>query len=714
MYAFGLEENGAYRRAERLARRALELAERRGWREERLWCRVELGRALAARQRWSEVAALAGAGRGDDPGMLLPEAWLNALDAEAALNEDRAERVSDRLGQLEDFLMAHPAPHLEATAEMLRAALALALHRVPEGTERAARALERFGRLPAPADRAQAALTFARKALAGGPDARAPVGAWLETAAEAYGRLGNVRGRERALALTVAWLNGRLAQAPRPHDSDLLEQVSRLLHALPDPSALTRKAMHLLVEQVNADRGVLLLMDAATGRLEPMAEYGAMDPTTRREAVGYSRQFVERVAAGGNALLVTDAAGDPSARSDSVTAMRLRSILCVPMYLGGRMVGAVYLDSQKSQAFTEADRRLLDGFAHLMAVAIDSSRGQEEVRRANLALEAENRSLREGLGTRYRPASLVGSSQAMLGVLSKVERAAGNNVTVMLTGENGTGKELIARTMHLQSRRRLGPFVTVNCGAIPEALLESELFGIEGHVATGVRAREGTFVQAHGGTLFLDEVAEMPLRQQVALLGVLANREVMPVGGRRPIPVDVRVIAATNRDLAKRVAEGGFREDLYYRLNVLPIEVPPLRARKADIPALARHFAAQVAEQHDRVTPELSDELLAVIMQSDWPGNVRELQNYIERLMALQPGSVLLPNPLPQDLADKGLPIRGLDERRLPDMIVHLERKAISEALRRWEGNQSRAARELGLSEQAIRYKMRKYRLRAR
>jgi DNA-binding NtrC family response regulator len=203
-------------------------------------------------------------------------------------------------------------------------------------------------------------------------------------------------------------------------------------------------------------------------------------------------------------------------------------------------------------------------------------------------------------------------------VLAVVERAAQTQTTVLITGENGTGKEMVARVLHHHGRRRQGPFVAVNCGAIPETLLESELFGILPNVATGVRGRDGRFVQADGGTLFLDEIGDMPLSQQVALLSAIANREITPVGGGRPIPVDVRVIAATNRDLRRRVEEGTFREDLFYRLNVIPIEIPPLRERKADIPALARFFAAHFAQQQERDVPELSPEFLAALMQSDW------------------------------------------------------------------------------------------------
>jgi len=342
-----------------------------------------------------------------------------------------------------------------------------------------------------------------------------------------------------------------------------------------------------------------------------------------------------------------------------------------------------------------------------MSVALVKSRGQEDAARARQQLEVENLELRREVGTRFHAENCIGSSLAMQRVLAVVERAARVQTTVLLTGENGTGKELIARVLHHSGRRQLGPFVAVNCGAIPETLLESELFGILPNVATGVRARTGRFLQADGGTLFLDEIGEMPPSQQVALLAVISNREVTPVGGGEPIPVDVRIIAATNRDLRQLVESGQFREDLFYRLNVINIDVPPLRERKADIPALAQHFAAEFARQQGRPTPTLGPPFIAALMQSDWPGNVRELQNYIERILALTPGQILHPRPLPRDL-ERQLPRVRARGRGLAEVIRDVEMRLIRDALERSGNNQSQAARELGLSEASLRYRLKR------
>jgi transcriptional regulator with GAF, ATPase, and Fis domain len=459
---------------------------------------------------------------------------------------------------------------------------------------------------------------------------------------------------------------------------------------------------------------VLLLADRESGRLEPVAEHGAVDAATRSDAMGYSRRVVQRVAESGGSLLVADAPSDPAVRSPSVLDLRLRSIVCVPMHLGGRVVGAVYLDdSRRPDLFRDEDRALLEGFAHLMAVAIEKALGHEEMVRVNERLVGENLSLRREVGARFHPEGLIGTSLAMQRVLALVERAAQVGSTVLLTGENGTGKELVARILHHGGRRRLKPFVAVNCGAIPKTLLESELFGILPQVATGVRGRDGRFVQADGGTLFLDEIGEMPLEQQVALLSVISNREITPVGGGDPIPVDVRIIAATNVNLRGMLERGAFREDLYYRLNVIPIEIPPLRERKADIPALARHFVELYAHQQERKVPRLAREFMAALVQSDWPGNVRELQNYIERVLAMTPGDTLYPVPPPRHPEDPPGPQRRRRGASLSDLVEEVERRAVGEALERSRGNQSVAARELGMTEQSLRYRIRKFGLAA-
>ncbi len=708
-FAHAERASGRLEAAERAGRRALELATERASADEIGWCRLEYGRVCAARNRWTEALPVWLSGIEDlPPGSAVLACHLTASAGEAALQMGKAQEAAAALQRVEQLTGRSPvSPHARAFALRLRAQLAISEGVLEEGMRIGAEALAAFRLVPAPADYASTALALAHLVLER-PDAHmAPLREWLEEAAAACERLGNYRGRERALQSLVQWYRRR-GERPVGGRSDraLFEAVSELLTSLSDLKELAERAMGLVVEQLSAERGVFLVIDPESGELTPVAERGALDSAARDQAVGFSRRVVTRVAESGGSLLISDAPLDPRARSDSVVRLGLRSILCTPLSAGGRVVGAVYLDdSRRPRAFDESDQDLLEGIGHLLAVAVDRSLGQLEIERTNELLIGENRSLRREVATRFRTQELVGTSLALQRILPLIERASATNTTVLLVGESGTGKELIARIIHSNSKRRLRPFVGVNCGAITDTLVESELFGILPNVATGVRGRDGLFRQADGGTLFLDELGDMPLRQQVALFAAISNREISPVGGGRPIPIDVRIIAATNRDLRQMVEERTFREELYYRLHVFPIEVPPLRDRKADIPALAKHFVTQLAALQEREVPEMSNEFMAALMRSRWPGNVREFQNYIERLMAVTPGRVLSPRPLPRDLEER--PARRTGS--LADQVEVLERKLVREALERCGGNQTRAARELGIAEPGVRRRMRKF-----
>ena len=706
---------GRLRAAERVARASLG-ASRTGLDDGlRLWCVTELGHVLLSRGRPADAFAILSAGlesRRSSPSLVRAVMTLLAGRAQVRLGDTAAARA--RLAEADAWLGNHAAPWAHAQADQLRAEIAIVAGESRAATESAARALDGFAALPAPPDRAEAALEFARLALEHEDHGGLPIGDWLEQAAALFDRFGNHRGREQALSLLVGWLPRAAGAAPaRARERDLVGAVSRMLSVLPDLATLTRRAMQLAVEQLGAERGVLLLTDPATGKLEPFADHGAVDAGTRREAVSFSRRVVQKVAERGRPLLIGDAPTDPAGLSESMKDMRLRSIVCVPLFFGGRVLGAVYLDdSRRADLFGDEERSLLEGFAQLMAAAIENSRGHEEVRRANEALVGENLALRQEVTARYQPQNVIAASEPMQRVLSQILLLANADSTVLLTGENGTGKDLLARLLHHNGPRRQRPFVHVDCGAIPESLLESELFGIMPNVATGVTGRDGKFLAADGGTLFLNEIGEMPLAQQVRLLNAISNREITPVGGTHPIAVDVRIVAATNQDLPRLVDDGRFRKDLYFRINVFMIEVPPLRERKADIPALVHFFASRFARDQKRPVPELSAEFLAALMQSDWPGNVRELQNYVERVITLTPGNVLRPVPPPRDLAHRGEAFRP--GHKLSDTLGTIERKNLADALERAGGNQSLAARMLGVSERSIRYKLRKYGLRTR
>lgn len=325
-------------------------------------------------------------------------------------------------------------------------------------------------------------------------------------------------------------------------------------------------------------------------------------------------------------------------------------------------------------------------------------------------LREENRSLRAALAEKYDFPNIIGRSPRMREALDLVERVAAGNTTVLLLGESGVGKDLFAHALHQRSRRAAGPFIKINSAAIPETLLESELFGYEKGAFTGaVGSKPGKFELADGGTLFLDEIGDVPLAIQVKLLRVLQEREFERLGGSKTLKVDVRLIAATNRNLRAALEEGAFRQDLYYRLNVVPIDLPPLREHKEDIPDLAQHFLGKFAAASGKPVARLEPDALAALLAFDWPGNVRELENIIERAVALcSPDAVVLtPADIRLDLSPTKS-VRSTPEALLPAgwTLEQWEQEVIRQALQRATGNKSQAARLLGLTRNALRYRL--------
>jgi two-component system NtrC family response regulator len=323
-------------------------------------------------------------------------------------------------------------------------------------------------------------------------------------------------------------------------------------------------------------------------------------------------------------------------------------------------------------------------------------------------LVAENRELREALAERHRVEGIIGDSGRMQEVLSLVRRVAPSDATVLIRGESGTGKELIARALHYASPRAAGPLVKVNCAALAESLLEAELFGHEKGAFTGaVASRKGRFELADGGSIFLDEIGDLPPHLQVKLLRVLQEREFERVGSSRPIKVDVRLLAATHRNLEALVREGRFREDLYYRINVVTIMLPPLRERREDLPPLIEHFLRAFAGKNGKTVRGLTREAREALLRYDYPGNIRELENLMERAVVLTRDDVIGVEDLPLALET---PASGSgEEAGLIAAVEGLERRMIREALAKADGTQTRAAELLGISERVLRYKLKKY-----
>ena len=311
------------------------------------------------------------------------------------------------------------------------------------------------------------------------------------------------------------------------------------------------------------------------------------------------------------------------------------------------------------------------------------------------------------------PRPLIGQSASMTKLKTMMAKVSAFSSTVLVTGESGTGKELVARAIHAAGPRRDGAFVAINCGAIPETLLESELFGhVKGAFTDARSDKQGLFQEAHGGTLFLDEVGELPLALQVGLLRVLQEGEIRPVGGTQSVEVDVRIIAATHRDLAKDVGEGRFREDLLYRLNVLPIVVPPLRDRAGDIPMLAEHVLKRISKRMGIQPASLSPEALKILGAYPWPGNVRELENVLERAVVLSDGPALVPADLPDQLRHAQDPVRGSlvsGDLSIKKATTFIEQELIKRALKRTGGNRTHAAKLLEISPRALLYKIKDY-----
>jgi len=328
------------------------------------------------------------------------------------------------------------------------------------------------------------------------------------------------------------------------------------------------------------------------------------------------------------------------------------------------------------------------------------------------SLTRENRRLQDALSGHDEYRSMVGASPAMEQVYQVVRKVADSDASVLLSGESGTGKELVARALHARSSRRNGPFVAVNCAAIPRDLLESELFGhLKGAFTGAIKDKPGKFQQADGGTIFLDEVGELPLELQPKLLRVLQERVVTPVGGNREQRLDIRVVAATNRDIEQSISEGRFREDLYYRLAVIPLHLPPLRQRREDIPLLLRHFC----NKHGAEEVRFDETALAILQQYSWPGNVRELENLVERLLIMRTSSEITSADLPDKLKQ---PANGAASRanvvNLPDAgypLEQLEREVVVEALERNHWNQTAAARFLQIPRHTLLYRMEKYQI---
>jgi Nif-specific regulatory protein len=435
------------------------------------------------------------------------------------------------------------------------------------------------------------------------------------------------------------------------------------------------------------------------------------------------RGIAGAVLASGQALRVDDAARDPrfNREVDRDTGLTTRNLIAAPLRTQAAPFGVIeVINRRDAGVFGEDDLELLGALAGSIGVALENATLWERLRASADQLRAEVGVLRRDLAHRDRFDDMIGIGPAMEEVFRLMESAAASPISVLIEGETGTGKELVARGIHRASTRASAPFVAVNCAAVPEALLESELFGHRRGSFTGAtQDQRGLFETASGGTILLDEIGEMAPAMQAKLLRVLQEGEIMPVGERRPRPVDVRVISATNLDLVAEARARRFRDDLYYRLGAFPIHVPPLRERREDIPLLADAFLVKAAERHHKHIPGITPPGLELLTEFAWPGNVRELRNEIERAVALaREGESVGPGHLSAKLstgcreADAGAASAAVATRTssdLRDARTAFEVEFITKVLREHSGNRSHAARALGISRVALHKKLKEY-----
>ncbi|MDX1983284.1 MAG: sigma 54-interacting transcriptional regulator [Bryobacteraceae bacterium] len=470
-------------------------------------------------------------------------------------------------------------------------------------------------------------------------------------------------------------------------DMNALLKISKAIHMARSAGALYQQILQSVLEVAGASRAAILLgagpdefdsiicLDRKRGQVE--------DPDLSRTVIGHVvRQRV--------AVLTNDIDAEESLQAAESLIMRsVRSVLAAPMEAFQRLLGVLYLESTDPKVqFDENLLELMTAVAGIGALALENANRMD-------SLEGENRRLAEEIAVNH---DMVGEGAAIKQVIESIGRAARSEATVLISGESGTGKELVARAVHRNSDRANKPFIAINCAAIPENLLESELFGHEKGAFTGaVAQKKGKFELAYGGTVFLDEIGEMAPLLQGKLLRVLQEREMERVGGTRPIELDIRLIAATNRDLREESKSSRFRADLYYRLNVVSIRMPALRDRREDIPLLANYFAERYAANVKRRIRGISKRAMSLLVRYDWPGNVRELENAIERAVVMGVSDQILPEDLPETVLEQPAPSSEDGGGRLYEALREAKRQIVEKALAEAGGSQTQAAALLGV-----------------
>ena len=508
--------------------------------------------------------------------------------------------------------------------------------------------------------------------------------------------------RKDALYLKPAEVMAALPGDARiARDLNALLKISTWLSTVHELAELQSTLLETLIDTIPAERAALLF--AGENADASVAAHARRDRSEAEPPIRISRSVVERVRREGAAILCVDVSEDASiSGAESLVAAHVRSLLCAPLLIRERVAGFIYLDSSNpATKLDEGHLQLLTAVTSIAAVAIENVQQLER-------LQDENQRLHEEIKLEH---NMIGESPRMREVYRFIERIAPADATVLIRGESGTGKELVAHAIHNNSARSDKQFVAINCAVLSETLLESELFGYEKGAFTGaVAQKRGRLEVANGGTLFLDEVGELTPATQSKLLRVLQERQFERVGGMRTIDVDVRIIAATNRNLVEAIKDGTFRQDLYYRLNVISLTLPALRERREDIHLLACHFVAKYSKKCKRLVSGISRETRECLLGYDWPGNVRELENAIERAVVLGNSDVIVPDDLPETLLT--IAPASKDALSFHKAVLEMKKQLVLRTLEQTNNNYTEAAKLLGMSRTTLLGKMKRYGIR--
>ena len=505
----------------------------------------------------------------------------------------------------------------------------------------------------------------------------------------------------------------RESTAPREiKELSLLFEISRKLTEALDLKMLLKPILGMMAEHMEMLRGTLTILNRSSGEIFIEEAYGLLPEERAKGKYRLGEGITGKVIDTGQPAIVPRISDEPLFLNKTGSRGNLDkgdiAFICVPIKIGNQVMGALSVDRLfNAQISFDEDVRLLTIIASIISQAVRLRQLAEEelekVREENLRLQNE-------LRIKYGPKNIIGSSKAMQDIYLHIDKVCQTNITVLILGESGVGKERIAHAIHYHSKRSAMPFIKVNCAALPESLIESELFGHEKGAFTGATAfRKGRFEMADKGTLFLDEIGELSPVLQTKLLRVLQEKEFERVGGNKTLKVDVRIIAATNRNLETLMQEGKFREDLYYRLNVFPILVPPLRERKTDIMLLVNFFIEKYAQELGKEVTGISPTAIDLLMDYGWPGNVRELENCIERAIVLSMDHLIHSYYLPTSLQKSGETSQTDRTGLLQEAITNVEREIIVEELNRCQGNMAKAARALGLTQRIMGLRVAKY-----